>query len=248
MKSMAEDEPYVEKPRRYSITKALVPFNKGKEAVESVEGGKFRVPATWLNQQVREERGYQDDVSRYGNWVLEGVLYRQKADNVFTRTGLPYLHPDEAVSAHSQRREYTLEACTQDEIDKAVAEGLIIDPGDLKINAILVIPCSDFGSNKYSLFFFGGKGTEKERSDRAKASGLWLIDSPKKIKEFTIFLNDKNYSQSIGEDYANQMWFRSLGDRSGLDGDRYWGRGLHYYHGVLGVLNESAEGAAQKSA
>ena len=244
-----EIEMYVERSRRYSIAKASAPFNKGKRAVESAEGGKFRMPAIWLNQQVREERGYQDDVSRNGNWVLEGALYRQKADNVLTRTGLACLHPDEAVLAHSQGREYTLEACTQDEIDKAVAEGLTIAPKDLKRNGNLVIPCNDFGSNKYGLFFFGGEGTEKERSDRAKASGLWLIDSPEKIKELTILLDDKNYSQGIGKDYANQMWFRSLADRSELFGYRgwIWSRLLHYDSRVLGV-NDSAEGAAQKSA
>ena len=88
----------VEKPGRYFIARA--------------EGGKFRIPATWLNQQVREERGYQDNVSRNGNWVLGGVLYRQKADNILTRTGLCYLHLNKTVIAHSQRREYTLEACT----------------------------------------------------------------------------------------------------------------------------------------
>ncbi len=211
------------------------------------EGGKFKIPAVWLNQQVRQERGYEDDVSENGNWVKEGVLYRQKANNVFTRTGLPYLHPEEAVLAHSEGREYTLEGCTQDEIDKAVAEGLEIAPEDLDKDGNVVIPCSELGSNKYGLWLFGGKGTDNERSNRARESGLWLIDSPKKITQLKIYLNNKKYSEDIGRDYANQMWFRRLGDDywSDLYGDDSYLRGG--YGRVRGVY-DSAEGAAQNSA
>ena len=236
----------IEEPRRYSIAKASAPFNKGKRAVESAEGGKFRMPATWLNQQVREERGYQDDVSRNGNWVLEGVLYA-KNKRILTPTGLPYLHPDEAVSAHSQGREYTLEGCTQEKIDKAVAEGLEVKASDLNSDGNLAIPCDDFGSNRYGLFFFGGKGADKEKSDRAKKSGLWLINSPEKIKEVIVYLDGKDYSAIIGKDYANQMWFRGLGGRSGFGGSSDWDLAFHCDDGVLGV-NDSTEGAAQKSA
>jgi len=238
-------EVYVEKPRRYSIAKALAPFNKGKRAVESVEGGKFRIPATWLDQQVREERGYQDDVSKNGNWVLEGDLY-VKDKRILTPTGLPYLHPDEAVLAHSQGREYTLEGCTQDEIDKAIAEGLEIKASDLNSDENLGIPCNDFGSNRYGLFLFGGKGTDKERSDRAKKSGLWLIDSSEKINELIVYLDRKGYSNRVGKDYANQMWFRGLDGGSGLLGSRAWDRGLRVDGRVLGV-NDSAEGATKNS-
>ncbi len=236
MAETQEIEVYVEEPRRYSIARVIAPFNKGKKAVESARGGKFRIPSTCLNQQAREERGYQDDVSRNGNWVREGV-YRQKENNVLTSTGLAYLHPDEAVLAHSNGKEYTLEACTQDEIEKAIAEGLIILPEYLDENGNLKIPCSDFGSNQYGLFFFGGKGTDKEKSDRAKASGAWLINSPEKTTEVVVYLDGEDYSRKIGKDYANQMWFRGLGYRSELNGDRDWSRYLHYGNRVLGVFD-----------
>ncbi len=241
-----ETDVYIEEPRRYLIAKVLAPFNKGKILVESAKGGIFRIPAVWLNQQVRQERGYEDDVSKNGNWVLEGVLYRQKADNVFTRIGLTYLHPEEGVSAHLKKREYTLEGCTRDEIDRAVAEGLKINPKDLDVNGNLVIPCSELGSNKYGLWFFGGKGTDEEKSSRAKKSGLRLIDSPQKITQFIVSLDAKKYSKNVGKDYAVQMWFGGLDLRSVLYGGRNWYRDLHFGGSVLGV-SDSAEGAAKNS-
>jgi len=245
---MAEEvKVYAEVPRRCLIAIANARFDKGKLAIESAQGGRFKVPAIWLNQQVREERGYEDDVSRNGNWVKEGVLYRQTANNVFTKIGLPYLHPEEAVLAHLQCREYTLEGCAQDEIDKAIASGLEINPEDLDKNDDLVIPCSDFGSNKYGLFFFGGKGTDSERSNRAKNSGQWLINSPETIEKFVVRLDSKNYSKKIGRDYAYQMWFSSLGYRSELIGGRGWDRSLRCADRMLGVF-DSAEGASQNSA
>ena len=186
-----EIEVYVEKPRRYSIARAVSSFARAKQAVESAEGGRFKVPALSVNQQVREERGYQDDVSRNGNWVKEGVLY-QGDKRVITPTGLCYLHADEAVQAHQNGREYTLEGCTQDEIDKAVSEGLIIKARDLNRGGHLVIPCTDFGSNEYGLFLFGGKGTDAERSMRAEKSGKWLINAPEKISEVTLYLDGQN--------------------------------------------------------
>ena len=67
---------YVKEPRRYSIARASGPFDIGKKAVESVKGGRFKIPPVWLSQQVRQEREYEDDVSKNGNWVLPGVLYR----------------------------------------------------------------------------------------------------------------------------------------------------------------------------
>lgn len=248
VKSMVEKvEVYAEEPRRYLIARASASFNKAKKAVESAKGGRFRIPALWINQQAREERGYKDNVSRYGNWVREGILYKRDK-KIITPTGLCYLHADKAVEAHEQGREYALKGCTQDEIDRAVAEGLEIKAGDLDANGNLVIPCRDFGLNKYGLFFFGGKGNDKERSERAGKSGEWLINAPQKINEVVLQLDGQNYSRKVGKDYAAQVWFRSLGSRSGLDGrgDWDWVGDLCYAKEVLGVF-DSAEGASKNS-
>lgn len=248
MRIMAKDEVevYAEEPRRYLISRAVAPFNKGKEAVELAGGGKFRIPRVWINQQAREERGYQDDISRNGNWVKEGILYSQDK-RVITPTGLCYLHADKFVKAHKQGREYTLEGCTQEEIDQAIAEGLEIKASDLNKNGNLAIPCADFGSNRYGLFLFGGNGTDKEISERAKKSGEWLINAPEKINEVVLCLDEQGYSRKLGKDYAAQMWFRGLVDGSGLLGGRLWGRYLPFGDWVLGVF-DSAEGAAKNSA
>lgn len=235
-----EVEVYIEKLRRYLIAKTLAPFNKGKKAVDSAEGGKFKIPRIWLNQQVREERGYEDDVSKNGNWVLEGILY-VKDKRIINPTGLSYLHPNEAVKSHSQGGEYTLETCTQDEIERAIANGLEIKADDLDSDGDLVIPCKDFGSNQYSLFLFGGEGKDKEKSKRAENSGEWLIKSPQEINKITLYLDKQKNIKKVGKDYATQMWFRDLNWRSGLVG---WGWGLHCDDRVLGVF-DSAEGSAK---
>ena len=88
-----EIQVYAEEPRRYLIARASAGFDAGKKAVESAKGGVFRVPAIWLNQQVRQERCYEDDVSRNGNWVREDAVYVPNKGKELVRI----LHPEGSI-------------------------------------------------------------------------------------------------------------------------------------------------------
>lgn len=123
-----------------------LPFDEGKAQLEA-QG--FAIPFAYENGKLRMERGYNDDVSRNGNWVREGPLYLKGDNTRLLRTGLPFLRPEDATNAHRINKEYTY--LYPKEVEKARAEGLEVKPKDLNKDGSILIPCKTMGSDKFGI-------------------------------------------------------------------------------------------------
>ena len=227
------------RPAEFSSDVWEGPFDEARRAM--IEAGFEDIPL-WLNAFLREQQGYDSFISQNGNWIKEGVLYTPKENTRLLSGGLCLLAPEKATQAHRECREYTLEDISQEEIEKARAEGLEIDSKDLDKDRYLRIPTNRFNLDKYAVLLFGGEGTDGEKSKRTQTYGDWLQASPQKIKQITLYLNNREYIDNLNKPYANHLWFYYLGNNSDLNGDN---RSLNYDSRVRGVL-KNAEGVAKK--
>ena len=94
------------------------------------------------------------------------------------------------------------------------------------------------GSDKFGVFFFGGKGSDSDKSKKAQNYGNWLLNLPYKIHNISVCLDKKEYTEKVG-DNANQFLLRGINGRvneSELDGSVNLGCNYRLH----GVLNEAS--------
>ena len=169
--------------------------------------------------QLRIDKGPIAVISRYGNWVLEDVLYIPKRKPLLTRMSPIAKNPIEATQAHREGRDFYL-------TDKQVDECLARDYVELTQEEI---PTNRFNEHAVTQFAFG---------KHAKNYGNFLREFG--IKKMPMWLADIQ-----DKPFARKMWLWRLDYGSVLDGnDRYLYGGNFR---VRGVRLESDEAAAQNN-
>ena len=162
--------------------------------------------------QLRIDKGPIAVISRYGNWVLEDVLYIPKRKPLLTRMSPIAKNPIEATQAHREGRDFYL---TDKQVDECLASDYVeIIEEEISTNR--------FKEHAVTAFAFG---------EHAENYGNFLKENG--IEEMPIFLADMQ-----DEPFARKMWFWGLEFRSDLDGwDLYLG--LNWVRGVRANVGEA---------
>ncbi|MEK6936093.1 MAG: hypothetical protein AABW67_04850 [Nanoarchaeota archaeon] len=200
------------KPRGIASAYINAPFDKGKEALAK-EG--YKIISLEENAKLRMQEGKDSYVSRNGNWVKEGVIYVPNKGVFLTKNSPIMLNAKEATDCHRKNKEFYL---TDAQVQESLADSVELKAKD--------IPTNRFADNKITIYAFG---------DSAKQYGEFLKEAG--IKEMPVWLVNLE-----DKPFARQMWFRFLGNRSGLDDNS---RNLDCGR-VRGVC-EGAEGTAKNS-
>ncbi len=233
-------------PLKQDVTKGdllsayvVAPFDEGLDVLRQND---YKLISSDEQGVLRVQEGYTADVSKFGNWVLQGPLYRKNERTLLLPAGLPLRHPVDAVHAHRNYKEYIP---SDDDIQQAIAEGLEVLPKDVDKNGNIVVPFKSIGSDKYGMFFFGEEGTDTEKSKKAQAYGDWIVhqNNPYRIKDFVVLLDNQNYTNEVGT-HANQFWLWWLENGSELIG---WNWELDYANRVRGVRKNLTEKVEEKN-
>jgi len=194
------------RPREKYSAYVVGPFDQTLKALKS-QG--YKLISLEENAGLRMQERENHDVSTNGNWVKEGALYVPGKGRFITRLSTVLDDPRKATQAHRNGKEYFVSG-EQVKMDLEFRDSVQV-PYD--VNGI---PTDRFGEDVITMFCFG---------KNAKDYGLFLKDYG--IKEMPLWFNKENYVQKQGKSYANQLWFRWLGLRSGLVGDH---RNLLFYN------------------
>ncbi len=191
------------------------PFDEGKEDLESAE---YSVISLQRNAQLRMQQGATADVSKYGNWTREGVIYVPSKCKFLTKNSPIMANAKEATDCHRKGKEFYL---TPEQVEQSLADSV-----ELSVKALLT---DRFGEDEITAYAFGEDA--KKYGEFLKEAGI------ESMPIWPAYLIDKAF--------ARQMWFRWLDsdDRSALDGG-YWDL---FFSSRLRGVKDSAEGTAQKS-
>lgn len=200
------------KPTEIYSAPAVGPFDIAKRALER-KG--YEVISLEQSAQLRIQQGPNHNISKNGNWVREGTLYVPGKGKFLTKKSPIMQNPTKATNAHRNREDFYL---TNNQVKSALEDSVLLSASE--------IPTNRFGEDEVTVFAFGKTATQY--GDFLRQNG---IDS---MPIYTANLQDKPF--------ARQMWFRSLGDGSDLDGDN---RYLYYDNRLRGV-KFSAEGTRRK--
>ena len=206
------------KPRGDDSAYVLAPFDEAKAVLEA---NNYRVISLEENAGLRIQEGRNEDISRNENWTREGFLCLPDKRICLTKSSPIMENPKEATDCHRQEKDFYL---TPEQVEKSLADSVEIK--DKKI------PTNRFGENELTVYAFG---------EVAKQYGEFLKEAG--IEEMPVRLADVQ-----DKPFARQLWFRNLGLRSELIGDRYLGYWyLNYYNRVRGVRGSNAEGTQKIS-
>ena len=190
------------------------------QALKELEEDNYRVISLIENAQLRIQEDSNSDVSKYGNWTREGILYIPKKGNFLVRNS-PILYSAElATDSHRNGKEFYP---TNTAIEKALQDSVKFP------NKSTEIPVNDFKNNPLTAYAFG---------ENAEEYGNFLKEAG--INAMPVWVADEDYVKKQTKPFARQMWFRDLGNGSGLGG---YGD-LDYGNGLRGV-SESGEASAK---
>lgn len=190
------------KPRQIYSAVATGPFDKTKRALER-KG--YRIVSLEQNAQLRIQEEAQSGVSKYGNWVREGVLYVPGKGKFLTKNSPIMAHPVKVTNAHRNRTDFYL---TNRQVDSALEDSVELSLGE--------IPTNRFGEDEITSFAFGKS---------AKVYGDFL-------KECGIISMSIDTAGLRTKQFAGPLWFESVGNRSGFYGND---RDLHGDYKLRGV-------------
>jgi len=198
------------------------PFDKAKSELEK-EG--YRIISLEENAKLRMREGKDSYVSRNGNWVKEGMIYLHGRKIHLTKNSPIMDNPVEATNCHRNGQEYNI---IKEQIEKALADSFKFEKtGDY------TIPTNRFGEDPLTVYIFGEKTAEDYGN---------FLRQEVNIKKMPVSFVDGK----INKPFARQVWFRYLGDWSGLIGFD-WNLGCNYR--ARGVRGEfvNAEGGQKIS-
>jgi hypothetical protein len=189
---------YDVKPRADSAY-VKAPFDEGKKMFEEIG---YRIPSAEENARLRIEEGEKANVSKNGNWVLEGFIYVPKKKNVYFTKRSPIMeNPRAATQAHRKKREFYP---TEEQVERA-----IYPPVSIKIPYTQKpIPTNRFAEDEVTIFAFG---------QTAQAYGDFLEQAG--IKESDIYLADRGYVNHQEKAFAQQLWLLRLSVASDFQGN-----------------------------
>jgi hypothetical protein len=171
------------------------------------QGFKTKMPL-WLNALLRENSLLDSSICTSGNIVMEGILYSPEKNPRLLPFGLCLAYPSKAAENHEHSEEYLLKRRFREEyIGRLGPSGLEIKSSDLGPDGHLHIPIRFLGESIYSIWLFGGDGTDSEKSKRAQNHADWILDSRFRRREITLYLDNPQYIERIGEPYANQLFY-----------------------------------------
>ena len=186
----------IQQGRLYSAYVNL-PFDEG---IDALREEKYEIISLEKNAILMMQEGPKADISRYGNWVKEGVIYLPK-DGAYLTKNSPIL--ENAFDATNANREGNWFYINRDQVDSALEDSVILRRGKTKI------PTNRFGEDKITVFAFGKKAS--------KLFGEHLWENG--ISAISMFIIPSGSNQK--EPFATQMWSRGIcdGEGSGLYGD-----------------------------
>ena len=212
------------KPTGTESAVVSAPFD---QALSELESNSYKVISIPQNAQLRIKQGKDHYVSRNGNWVREGVIYVPNGKNYFVRNSPILGSAKKATQAHREGKEFFL---TEVQVAEALKDSIEYPQKDI------TVPTKRLGDEELTVFAIGGGDSAK-----AQAYGDFLKEAG--IKEIPFWaVTDRNYINKQTSPFARQVWFRSLGSRSDVDGS-YWD--LNRAIGVRGVRSVSGEASAQ---
>jgi hypothetical protein len=188
------------------------------KALEALTGEGYDIISLAQNSQLRIQQGKDADISRNGNWTREGVIYFPNGKPKLVRNSPILDSAKEATQAHKSREEFYP---SQNQIDQALVDSIDFPQENIKI------PTDRLSEEALTVWAFGG---EKE----ARTYGEFLREAG--IKEMPVWLVNKNRISRQNSPFARQIWFKYLGDGSGLGG--YARSIMHGYAGRLCGVNE----------
>ena len=203
------------KPRGIASAYVDAPFDEGKKALES---SGYKIISLQENARLRMQEGSSHDVSKYGNWTREGVIYVPKKGKFLTKNSPIMENAKKATACHRNGQDFYL---TDEQVEQALADSIPL--------SVKALPTNIFGEDDITAYAFGEDA--KKYGEFLKEAGIGSMPI------WTADIQDKAF--------ARQMWFHRLDDdnRSALDGGN---RDLNCNGRVRGVC-ESAEGTAPKN-
>ena len=183
------------KPRGIASAYIVAPFDEGKELLEK-EG--YNIISLQKNAKLRIQEGVNENISKNGNWVREGVLYVPKKGKFLTKISPIMANAKRATDCHRNGKDFYL---TSEQIEESLSDSVELSKDS--------IPTNRFAEDEITVYAFG---------DIAEQYGKFLKEA--EINEMHIWTADLQ-----DKPFARQMWFGFLAGGSGLDGSRnlYYG-------------------------
>ena len=189
----------------------VAPFDEGLEVLQK---NNYSLISLEENAMLRIQEGPYADISLYGNWVKEGVVYVPKKGKFLTNNDPINDHVEDALDAHLQGNDFYL---TNEQVEKYIN----VDAVELNNKSI---PTNRFNENEITNYAFG---------EQAEAYGNFLKENG--IDEMHIWLADLQEKP-----FARKLWFWTLIGWSALIGtNRFWEFGDRCVRGVRKNLQES---------
>ena len=185
--------------RPTGIESAIVcaPFDRG---LAELQRDGYEIISLLQNAELRIQQGKDHYDSKNGNWVKEGVLYIPGKRNKLVRVSPILESAKEATQTHRIGKEFYP---TREQIEQSLTDSVDFPEKTIEI------PTNRFDWGALTVYAFGGE-------KKAKAYGEFLDDAG--IKKMPVYPVDKDYVNKQSQPFARQLWFRLLGDWSGLDG------------------------------
>src|SRR3989338_545326 len=184
------------------------------EGLKLLQKNNYSLISLKENAMLRIQEGPYADISLYGNWVKEGVVYVPKKGKFLTNNDPINDHVEDALDAHLQGNDFYL---TNEQVEKYIN----VDAVELNNKSI---PTNRFNENEITNYAFG---------EQAEAYGNFLKENG--IDEMHIWLADLQEKP-----FARKLWFWTLIGWSALIGtNRFWEFGDRCVRGVRKNLQES---------
>ena len=162
-------------------------FDKGKSALEK-KG--YKIISLEENAKLRMQEGTDKDISRYGNWTREGVIYLPSKEVYLAKQSPIIKNAEEATDCHRKKYEFYL---TDNQVSDAIKKGMAVK---FPKNQDYAIPTDKFGEDAITDFAFGkiakDYGLFLEEEDKIYAMPVWLAGFENRL-------------------FARQMYFECLG-------------------------------------
>jgi len=185
--------------KQTGIESAILPAPFDRALSELKKNG-YKLISLPKNAQLRIQQGKDHYVSKNGNWVKEGILYVPGERSKLVRVSPILESAKEATHAHRTGKEFYP---TKEQIEQSLTDSVDFPEKTIEI------PTNRFDWGALTVYAFGGE-------KKAKAYGEFLDDAG--IKKMPVYPVDKDYVNKQSQPFARQLWFRLLGDWSGLDG------------------------------
>lgn len=180
--------------------KSAIAYGPFDEALEFLTKNGYKLISLPQNALLRIRHGKDAYISQNGNWVKEEVLYIPKEKNKLVRVSSILESAKKATQAHRNGEEFYP---TRKQIERSLTDSVDFPEETIEI------PTNAFGSRALTVYAFGGE-------IEARTYGRFLRESG--IKKMPFYAVNKNYVNKQSQPFARQLWFRLLGDWSGLDG------------------------------